>query len=100
MMATLTHSGSRYLGMRSAIALAVAGDISLGLRITALPKVIRLESNIKSKRNVTRGDGGEDGGQGEQEGEVPGADDQHGAVTLRVDVDSVKQGHRVLIAFP
>ena len=99
MMDTLTHSGSRYLGMRSAIALAVAGDISLGLRITALPKVIRLESNNK-ERNVTRGDGGEDGGQGEQEGEVPGADDQHGAVTLRVDVDSVKQGHRVLIAFP
>ena len=49
---------------------------------------------------VTRGDGGEDGGQGEQEREVPGPDDQHGAVTLRVDVDSVKQGHWVLIAFP
>ena len=77
-MGTLTHSGSRYLGMRSAIALAVAGDISLGLRITALPKVIRLESNIKSKRNVTRGDGREDGGQGEQEGEVCGKEGNQG----------------------
>ena len=37
-MDTLTHSRSRYLGIRSAIALAVAGDISLGFKITALPK--------------------------------------------------------------
>ena len=106
---TLTHWGSRYLGIRSAIALAVAGDISLGFKMTALPEYkhyrnisnpIIAKSVQRDGHDVTRGDGGEDGGQGEQEGEVPGADDEDGAVALWVDVDSIKQGHRVLIAFP
>ena len=54
-MDTLTHSRSRYLGIRSAIALAVAGDISLGFKMTALPKYyVLLRGIIESKKKTLK----------------------------------------------
>ena len=49
---------------------------------------------------VPGGDGGEDGGEGEVEREVPGAEDQDHAVGLRVEVGSVEESDRALGTHP
>ena len=48
---------------------------------------------------VARGDGGQHGRHRQQEREVPGPDDQSGAVGFGMDVNSVKQRHGTLVTF-